>query len=193
MTPNNSSIIPFFYIEPVRNGFKSSQEGRDIYEDREHIKILIAGDKHTEVVREVTAEDKERFHEAYSRFKRAASEREQIVGTPLTACTFLSASICKELEFFNVYTVEQAAGLSDTAKQSIGMGANDIVAKCKAFLEASKDQGHVTHLAAENERMKADIARLTEQVKELAALASEKQDDTPRRGRPPKASYEAIA
>lgn len=170
MAQDTTGIYAAFSIEPVEMGFLSQQAGRPIFEDREFVKIIIAGDKHNEVYREATENDKDRFHEVYARFKRGLSDREQIVGTPLKEWTRLKPSQVRELESLNIYTVEQLSSLSDTIKQNLGMGAHDLVAAAKGFLEAAKDSSAASSYAAENERLKAEIAALSEQVKELGSI-----------------------
>ncbi|MEH7838012.1 hypothetical protein V7796_20365 [Rhizobium laguerreae] len=70
--------------------------------------------------------DKQRFSDAYKRFKEGAAAREQLTGTPLSQWPYLKPSQIKELEAVNIYTVEQLAALSDTVKQKIGMGRTSL-------------------------------------------------------------------
>lgn len=79
------------------------------------------------------------------------------------------------------------AALSDTMKQNIGMGAHELVAAAKAFLESSKDSGVASALAAENERLKSDMSILKEQVSTLASRL-EAYEERRGPGRPPKAA-----
>jgi hypothetical protein len=59
----NDGIFAKFSLEPVKMEFLSAQEGRPIFEDREHVTIYIAGDNRTEVFREASDDDKARFAE----------------------------------------------------------------------------------------------------------------------------------
>lgn len=190
----STGIYAAFSLEPVEQSFKSKEAGRPIFEDREFVRIVIAGDKNTEVYREATDTDKERFHEPYARFKRGLGEREQIVGTPLSQWPLLKPSQIREFEAINIYTVEQMAALSDTMKQNIGMGANELVAAAKAFIESAKNNSVASALAAENERLRSDVELLREQVRVLADRLedSERPEPVERRGpgRPPKAARE---
>ncbi|RDJ12420.1 hypothetical protein [Rhizobium grahamii] len=187
----NPGIYAAFSVEPVEQAFKSQQAGRPIFEDREFVRIVIAGDKNTEVFREATPADKDRFHEPYARFKKGLSAREQVTGTPLSEWPLLKASQIKEFEAINIYTVEQLAGLSDTMKQNIGMGAHELCAAAKAFLESAGNNAKASELAAENERLKSDVDLLRGQVKELADRISEiDAEDNSRRTRAPKAARE---
>lgn len=180
-------IYAQFSIEPVEQTFKSQEAGRPIFEDREFVRIVIAGDKHTEVHREATETDKERFHEPYERFKRGLKDREQIEGTPLSEWAQIKASQVKEFEAINIFTVEHLAALSDTMKQNIGMGAHELVAAAKAYLESAKNNAVAGHLAAENERLRNDMLILQEQVKALAErLEASETGERRGPGRPPK-------
>lgn len=163
----NTGIYASFSIEAVQIPFKSEQEGRPIFEDREFVRIVIAGDRNSEVYREATAIDKERFGEVYDRFKRGMNDREQLVGTPLSQWPAMSPREIKELEGINIFTVEQLASLSDTAKQKFGMGANEYVAKAKAYLDKAKGGAQASAMAAENERLKSDIETLRQQIADL--------------------------
>lgn len=96
MADTSPGIYAQFSIEPVEQGFKSQQAGRPIFEDREFVRIVIAGDKHTEVFREATESDKDRFHEPYGRFKRGLEGRDQLTGTPLSQWPLMKASQVKE-------------------------------------------------------------------------------------------------
>ncbi|KEC75470.1 phage protein [Rhizobium leguminosarum bv. phaseoli CCGM1] len=177
MADNNTGIYASFSIQPVEQPFLTEKEGRPIFKDVEFVTIFIAGDKHTEVQRVATDQDKERFSDAYKRFKEGAAAREQMVGTPLSQWSYLKPSQIKELESINIYSVEQLAALSDTAKQKIGMGANELVSAAQAFLVTSKDASAASAFAAENERLKDDVKRLEAQVAEMGqrfeALAKE--------------------
>ncbi|TBY54529.1 hypothetical protein E0H59_13665 [Rhizobium leguminosarum bv. viciae] len=181
MSNNSPGIFAQFSLEPVEQTFLSEKEGRPIFADKEFIRIMIAGDKHSEVYREATENDKTRFHEIYSRFKDGMKDRDQIVGTPLAQWPFLKPSQIREFEAINIFTVEQLASLSDTMKQRVGMGANEIVAAAAAYLASAKDSSVAGALAAENERLKADMERLTLQVQELASRLE--NEDKARAGR----------
>ncbi|MGO7157027.1 hypothetical protein [Rhizobium leguminosarum] len=169
MADSNTGIYASFSLEPVEQTFLTEKEGRPIFADKEFIRIFIAGDKHTEVYREVTENDKQRFSDAYKRFKEGAAAREQLVGTPLAQWPYLKPSQIKELEAINIYTVEQLAALSDTAKQKIGMGANELVAAAQGYLATAQDSRAASAFAAENERLKDEVGRLQEQMKEMAS------------------------
>ncbi|UQD69211.1 hypothetical protein JEY40_24660 [Bradyrhizobium japonicum] len=158
-----------FYIEAVKQEFLSEQEGRPIYKDTEFVKILIPGDKNYCAEREATKADKDRFALEYARFKNGLKEEEQAIGTPLKHWPAMTRSMAKEFASFNIHTVEQLAGMSDTAKQAFGMGANEWSRKAQAMLDMAAGGAAAEKYATENEALKQRIADMEKQFAELSA------------------------
>lgn len=164
-----------FYIEAVKQEFKSQEAGRPIFADTEFVRIHIPGDKNYSVEREASAADKERFALEYARFKNGIKEEEQAVGTPLKHWPAMTRSMAKEFASFNVHTVEQLAIMSDTAKQAFGMGALEWSRKAQAFLDVAGNSAAAEKYAAENESLKRDLAALQAQLAEISAKVEEKR------------------
>jgi hypothetical protein len=158
-----------FYIDSKLMGFLSEQAGRPIHQDAEFVKIMIPGDAKTMHEREATDQDRDRFPLEYARFKNGMKEEMQAVGTPLKAWPAMSRSLVKDFAHFNVHTVEQLAGMSDTAMQAFGMGAREYSTKAKAFLALAENSAAAEKYAVENEALKQQIADLTRQFAELSA------------------------
>lgn len=173
-----------FYIDSKRMGFLSEEAGRDIYQDAEFIKIMIPGDRYTVHEREATDHDRSKFPVEYARFKNGLKEEEQAVGTPLKHWPAMSRSLMKEFTHFNVFTVEQLAGISDTAKQAFGMGAQEWSLKAKAFLEVAGNSAAAQKYASENEALKQ---RLADMEAQFASLSARVDGDKRGPGRPRKA------
>lgn len=165
------NIFVSFENVDVQMAFKSAEAGRPIHEPVEHIRIVIGGDKNTEVFRMATPADRERFHDVYSRFIRQDDMRAQRIGdgTALSAAPFITSTLVRDLEGMNVFTVEALAAMSDNGKQQLGIGANELVAKANAFLQVAKDSSFATKLAAEVATKDEQIADLKRQISELAA------------------------
>lgn len=172
----------------------SEKEGRPIFEDREFVSIIPIGDPKTVVVREASTNDRERFPEEYAQFKKGEAARP--TGTLLSEWPPLRPAQIKMLEYLNIFTVEQLAEIDDLAKQRIGMGANELVILAKAFVAKAKDNAIPQALAAENARMKDEMAQLRAQMAEMAEMIKSGQSDSqePERrgpGRPPKTQQAA--
>ena len=173
---DEKNVYATFSIEPVHMEFKSSEAGRPIYEDREFVRIFVAGDSKSEVFRQVEAGDKERFAEQYRRFKDNAGENAQLVGTPLEQWPAVNRSVAAEFAALKIRTVEQLADLSDIGVQAFGMGGLEWRNKARAYLLAAKDGAAAIALQAALDKRDQEIEMLKEQIKELAArIPEEKQ------------------
>ena len=112
----------------------------------------------------------ERYVDAYDRWKR--NEEVPLNGTPIKGWPVISPAQMKNLTNINILTVEDLAAVNDEGKRRIGMGAQDLCDKAKAWLGQAKDKGPLTMenstLKAENRALKTHNEQLEARVKELA-------------------------
>ena len=162
-------LLVKFVMHPKHDLEKSKAAGRPIYEEVLYVDIRAPGDRSNRQFRPAATVDTRRWPKHYQAFldKGNVEYRE---GTPLEEWPAISGSLREELKFFNVFTVEQLADLSDTAKQSM-MGIQDWVMRAKAFLEVSGKAAEANELAEALEKRDNDIALLTEQVNALLSRA----------------------
>ncbi|TAH36537.1 MAG: hypothetical protein EYC62_02520 [Alphaproteobacteria bacterium] len=175
-------LVPMFYRRAVQDKLASEQQGRPIFREEDYIQIHIPGDKNTIIDRKVRDDDRARWADQWKAYTENAAQ--PVEGTPLEQWPALSVSQIAELRAMHVPTVEVLAELSDQGLQRIGMGARELQAKAKAFLEASKDNGAVERIAAENLRLQEQIAELHQknefflsQIKELKSLIQDKKKE----------------
>lgn len=166
---NAAKCMAEFDIRAVRNNFRSQQEGRDIWEDREYITIFIPGDAKTVVEREATAEDKARFAREYNGWKEAGTNIQD--GTPLKEWTRMTPALVRMLNSINIFTVDQLAGLvgNDAKIQNIGMGGRALVDEAAAWIASAKDTSVISSLRGEVEQLKALVSTLEKNNTELKA------------------------
>lgn len=92
-------------------------------------------------------------------------------GTPVKGWGLISPAQQENLIRLNILTVEDVANMNEEGQRRVGMGALDLQRKAKAWLAelsgGGKNAMEVAALQGENERLKADIAKLTGQVQEL--------------------------
>lgn len=176
-TTENGSIVEF-YRDAVQNNFKSAQEGRPIFDEKDFIRITTPGDTRTVVVEQVNSMHQRQYPRAWEAYSKGMDEIQE--GTPISQWNQASLSQAKELAHFNVRTVEQLAGVSDGHLQHMGPGYQALRARAQQYLSASKGEADETALARENEQLREQVALLKEQ---LAAI--------PKRGRAAKESIEA--
>ncbi|MEN5063567.1 hypothetical protein [Achromobacter aegrifaciens] len=169
-----------FYSDAVELTHESEREGRPIYKEMPHVKIMIPGDPHNIIERRATDVDKQKYPKAWARFERMEAAGQE--GTPLEAWPQINRAQVKEAKYFEVHTVEAMAGLSDSHCMKMGMGFTELRTKAKAYLTAAKDTAAATAQAAENERLHSLIADLQAQIKEQSKRGP---------GRPPKETAEA--
>ena len=163
----NKGITPVFFTVPVPDPKRSEEDGAPRFAQQEQVRLIVAGDMLNIPTHVVTEEIRERFSEAYAKWKSGKGAR-QINGTPVRSCPLFSVVQIAELEANNVFSVEDLAGLSDT---NIGRVADGRVwrQKAAAWLEAAKDAAVVTRFAAENERLRADIEAQAATLAEMQA------------------------
>lgn len=168
-----SPAIPRFYSKSVELTFRSQQEGRPIFEDRDFVEILIPGDRRSQVHEPVTDDHKQRWPaewKAYQEGREAPLE-----GTPLTSWPPITRARAEELAYFNVRTVEQLAELDDAKIMNIGMGGRELRGTAQKFLEvAAKGTAPLERMVTENLRLRDDLERanraIAEQAEELQRL-----------------------
>lgn len=176
---NNSKdgTIPRFYNKPVKNEFRSQQEGRPVFEDKEYVEIIVPGNRGTVVDERVKDHHRERWPTQYAAFK--ARQEAVIEGTPIEEWAAVTRSMAEELKYNNVRTVEALATISDANLNKVmPMGGHQLRAKAQAWLKQAADSAPASAMIAENAELKAEVVRLKEQVREIAAEAQKKKRET---------------
>jgi hypothetical protein len=179
-----------FFKGTRQNGFKSQNAGTPVFEPVDMVRIRQPGER-DENVREVRDEDKQRWPQKWAAY--VAGNEVGAEGTPLALLFPTEPEVVETLKYHRIITVQQLAALSDTGIQNVGLGARDMQAKARRFLEAA--DGAAKHQLIEAEIRKRDeqIAAMQDQIAHLTeALAKQSAPDAPRGpGRPPKAAQAA--
>ena len=168
----DKNLMVQFHILPMMDANKSREEGRPIYRDVEHVRILIPGSKESVVDKPVTEIERARFKDLYEKWK--ANEQIDVTGTPLETCTWISRSLVEEMKYFNVRTVEQLATMSDTHAQKFP-GITKYKDLANAYLAQAEKGKAAADLAAAMETKDRQIADLTEMVKGLQQTLAQLQ------------------
>ena len=169
-----SSVFVTIYSEAVELKAESEKEGRPIFKDLPHIRITIPGDTNNIIERKLTKEDKQKYPKAWEEYQRGESSG--FTGTPLEQWPQITRAQVKESKYFECHTVEQLAGLSDSHCQKMGMGFQELRQKAKAYLNIANDTAAATAQAAENERLRNEMAELRAMI---AAQAEVKKAGRP--------------
>lgn len=163
---NDKGLYVEFESIPHQNKFKSEQEGRPIFEDKDYIKIMIPGDKTKVVHSPVREEHKLRFPRQWEAYQKMGKVEHS--GTPIEQWPPLTKSEVAELKALNIFTIESLASLPDVAMT--WLGARDLSAKAKLWMENAKGGAVVTALQSDNANLKLQVEDLQRQIKELASL-----------------------
>lgn len=156
-----------FNLEPHQNQERTAKEGRPIFEEREYIMIMVPGDKDSIVHRPAMEMDKQRFRDRYERWKSKVGN-EINSGTPLKMVPWLNSSQVKELEYFNCYTLEQLAALSDSHAQKF-LGINSLRQRAKDAVQAAKEAAPLTAIRAELDNKESQLQAAMQALKEQGA------------------------
>ncbi len=153
-----------FFVKATPNNFMSKKEGRPIFQDENFIKIMVPGRSDLTVERPIEPGDENRFPRQWMMFRNATAESEQLVGTPVAEWPILTRSQAEELRAKKFYTVEQVASCSDDQITALGMNANNLRIKARAFLSVAKDsavaQAQAEQLKERDDRIAALEAKL---------------------------------
>jgi len=165
---SQDKMIPRFYLKPVRQAFRSEQEGREVFEDREYVEIIVPGDKHSIVDVAVKDEHRDRWPRQYEAFKKSQDAPED--GTPIEEWAPIGASQALELRSSHVRTVEHLAGLSDSQlAKVVPMGGIALRAKAQAWLKQVEDGKPLAEAHQRIRELEEAVAAMRVQQQEKAA------------------------
>jgi hypothetical protein len=91
-------------------------------------------------------------------------------GLPLESWPAITKGQIRACHDLGLHVVEDIGTATDTIRQKLGMGANDLIAKAKAWM-ANKDQSATANKVAE---LEAVVAKLTEALEEERAARKAK-------------------
>ncbi len=172
-----------FWVDAKLDPVKSEAAGRDIFREVEMITILIPGDKLLNYTGRVLPVHKQRFATQYAAWRNAQAGKEAAMeGTPLAGWPGLTEGQRKELAYFNIFTVEQLAELSDGYASNM-MGIQQFKQAAKRFVEAAKSAAPM--LKVQNELAQRDATieglkmQLGQQSDQIAAILARMPAPTP--------------
>jgi hypothetical protein len=165
-----------FYRQWMRNNFKSKEQGIEVGEHQDFIIIICPGNPKSEVRRKATDNDKAQYRQEWQAYSEG--KEYQLSGTPIEMLPGLASGMADGLKALYIYTIEQMAELSDMALQKVGMGANDIRQRCKAYL--SKNSTEVTALNAQLAETNAKLQEALEAIAKLQEAKTERKKPGPK-------------
>jgi hypothetical protein len=155
-----------FFIDAQKQDAESEAEGRPIFKDVEFVKIII--DKDEIHIKPVDDRVKQRWPRQYAAWKSTGANEPGMIGTPLSALTWMSRAQAEELRYFKIFTVEQLAEVPDTTVQRIP-GATKFKQQAQAYMMIAREQAPLQKLNDELAVRDEQIKALQEQLTDLAS------------------------
>jgi hypothetical protein len=169
-----------FYLDKMQNNFKSEQEGRPVFDDKEMIRIITPGDTKSVIEAVVKMEHKLQYAREYEAFQKGMAA--PIEGTPLEEWPPMTPATVANLKAANIHTVEQLAEVHDGLLANLGMGGRTLRDKAKNWLENAAGGAVVSRLQAENETLKAQQEVQAKTIAELSNAVARLQPSTKQPG-----------
>lgn len=191
---DNRLVVRFFRGQEI-HGLQSQEAGRPIYVGVDMVEIRQPGER--DIFHGMATElHKARFPRQWEAYQNGREHEPD--GTPLSVLFPTEPDTVANLRHFKIHTLEQLAGLQESAINRIGMGARNWVNKAQKFMQAatgyqaaSQMNRQVNDLTAENDALKAQMQQMAEAI---AALQADKGDEQRRGpGRPRKVEAEENA
>ena len=171
-----------FFMKAFENKRESEKAGRPIYQDREMIEIIFPADNKRKLVapanemhyvshHQAQMTYAERFKPIYEAWK--ANDADFVAGTPLVEAPFLTNAEREEMKAQKIFTIEQLAGLPDSALSRLGPGWRDRREKAEAYLKTADSTAEIAALKAEIERLKAAPVQTVEVADQFEDFSQE--------------------
>lgn len=169
-TTARDPTVPRFHMEAVEDAVATASAGRPIYRQEERVQIIQPGNPNSPVML-VNDDHRQKWPEQYARFR--AGEEHTVDGTPIDNWPALKKVHVLELKAKGIFTIEQCAGLSDPACQTLGMGGTAIRSMAKAYLDDAEAIALVTMAVDQRDKAEALAATLQRQLDELTPLVNQ--------------------
>ena len=186
---NDSQLLVKFSIHSELSQHKSKLAGAPVYDDIEIVTIMNPGEKEPIVV-QADEFHKRRFPRQYEAFKKGIEDQQG--GTPLDLLFPASPSTVKQLKAFHIFTIQQLANISDSAKSQIPMGQS-LADRAREYLKnASGGQSFhaMEAMQAQIDQLKSMLADAGQPVPETPTITAQPQRRGPGRPKKPETSAE---
>ena len=190
--PEKSSNLVRFYRHWVQNNFQSEREGHPVGEELDYVEIRGLGQDKTIVNRKVGVKDQLEYAREWDLYQRGLEQVAE--GTPLREWPVMTHNEIVRLNSYGVHTIEAVVALTDAGLQEAGPGTRQLQLRAKAFLEEDAPKAAMANLRVQNDELRAEKERLTNENLQLQARIVELEEheaEKPEKrgpGRPKKAA-----
>jgi len=147
-------VFATFYDDSLKNDSQTKKKGYAVFDDVTMIKIQVPNQQDC-VPRPLQEKDKTRFPKSWQAFVTGKEAVED--GFPLEQWPQLTAGELKVCHANMIKTVEQLAGVADSAIHRLGQGGMGMKTRAQKFIS---NLGEVDTLREENRKLKKRIEKL---------------------------------
>lgn len=169
-----------FLLHPVVNGMKSKEAGREVCDDKPHVRIRVAGNDKDEFFGPVNEQIRARFSEEWDAFQKGMETPKS--GTPIERWPEATPGMVRNFKALNIHTVEDLAALPDFGMQKLGMGAQEWRRKAQRFLslaQTAADVGQLDELREANAKLSDQVAEMQAQIAQLLEARTPEVPEAP--------------
>lgn len=155
-----------FFADAIENPKRTKEAGRPMFDDVEMVEFLFLDDRNTRFVALADERSRgngptyaERYPREYEAFKRGAARA--ATGTPLEHWPILTTSRVHELKAMGILSVDELADATEGVIRNIGRDGRTLQEQARAFIGTAKDGAGTAALAAEVEKLRAQVAALS--------------------------------
>lgn len=170
----NDRNLVLFYLRPVPDPEKSKETGRPWKKNQTFVRVQAPGERWNIVDRPATGEDARRWPIQWAQFKQNQDQIPE--GTPIDLLYPSNPAIADTLKANGVYTIEQCAGMSGSAIDAVGMGAQAWVNAAVKFIEASNKGVKASQLQAELDKRDRENSALKHQLETVLQRLKQIED-----------------
>ena len=131
---------------------------KEVKTGKDYVSMRFAGDKQTDLRREVRESDKQRFPNQWRAYQEGTNQREG--QTPIEELPFVDEASRYHLKSLNIFTAEALAGVQDGHLKNIGTGARKLRDKAQEFVANKEKVEAYDAKEAELNEMRERIAQL---------------------------------
>lgn len=171
---DSRAIVKFFHHPTIK--VRDSQEaGRPVFEDIEMISIIWPGEKEAVQVM-ANPWHRRRFQRQYDAFKNGQEVAHS--GSPLDLLFPAKPALVKTLNQFNIFTVENLAGVADGMLDSLPQG-RELQRRAQAYIASATSGSRFHEMQAQIEALTAQLASMKEDGFAPKAVEPVKQQRAP--------------
>lgn len=166
--PGDENMLVRFVTHVLEDKNETKKQGRPIHKEHVFVEIMAPGER--EVFSELADNShKARWPKHWEAFEKRQNQ-ETVEGTPLSEWPGITRAMAEDLKFFNIYTVEQLATVSDGNVQNF-QGLTTLREKAKKYLIYANDQAE----ANANDELEKRLKALEEMANKQAETIREQE------------------